>query len=952
MSWITPIIIMSVFAFDSNSSLIDSTFSRHNQYANTYSPISSSRNEKQLHQHDLYLNNSIESTKVPDNQTVVNDNKKSLVTTVTRFFSRLFSTPNSIISSQTSLAEENVITDPSITSNSKTGGINLPPSTIIINNNEITSSIAGIDGTGGTKPTPTTNPDNSSEADTSTAGIDGTGGTKPTQNETELIEPELPKGIDGTGGPKIVAVLGALDKQDDYLVINGIKFKTNDSTQTIVDNRPVTNSSLLSNGQVIIIHGDVDESTNTGTAKQVIYTTKISGAITLIKENSITVLEQTIVLHSDIIFGGVATQFSDLQIGDNINVSGFRLSNGDLSATRIDKVENSTDKISGSVSKLNETDQTFSINQLTVNYSQAATTPELSNGMIINIQGATNSEDQSILEADLIEDSASVLDEPVEKLELEGFITKFTDASDFNIGDITISTDLQTEFIGNDRDDLKLNSKIEVEGYLDANNVLVAEKVIFLVANITSHGYRARLTSSTETFTWNDVNAKAYRLRILYTHYGVFYDQEFDGTTTSATVSGLPTNSAFFYVFLYTLHGEVWTRKIYNFYGSGTTPDAELTSHKHGDILESTTETFTWNEVPDAEAYHLRIFNYHSNTNHFEQTFSKPEAITLEGLPDNGADINIHLSTLHNGWSSTKFYDLKSVQLVENASLISHTNGQSLSSSTETFTWKDVGAEQYELRVARRTTSAGVTNGWFETLELLTFDGSTTSVTIDNLPINGGQVLIRLRTKHSGWATKHYYFSGASMTPIAEITSHSNKEVLTSTSQTFNWTEVPNAEEYILQIEGHSVFYYRHFAEDYNSFVTTQTVNDLPRNNATAFVTLSTKHNGYWAHNRYRLKGTGELEDAKINSHTSYQVVKNSKTTITWDNVDADAYFITIQNFSKSGHPRIFRQEYSADTTSAVIENLPDDSVLSIGLSTKHGNWWSNNSLTIVTDIP
>lgn len=816
-----------------------------------------------------------------------------------------------------------------------------------------TISLSGIDGTGGPKPTPPT-------------GIDGTGGPQPIPSQ----------GIEGTGGPSIkesipertiiaktnheIVSYGKLQQVNNCFVVNSITFCPTNETETILDGNKAADTTSLSNGQVILIKGNADEFNN-GIAERVIYTTQISGAITHITKDSITVLKQQIIFHEDIIIGGTATLASELKLGDTINVSGFTLSNGDLSATRIDRVDNNTNKLTGPISRLDKLNKTFSINQLTVDYSQVTVSPTLANGVIVSIKGSINTQNQSTLDIESIEIADSILDTKDTNIQIEGFITEYTNASNFKVGNITIYTDLQTEFIGDDRDDLALDRKIEVEGFLSKDgNVLTAKRITFGLANLTSHKDRSVLSGSTETFKWSNVNAKAYRLVILYSgHNGVFYDETFEGDTTSKTITGLPQSTAFFQVQLYTKQGEFWSRKLYLLFGSGTASNAVLTSHKNGDSLKSSTATFTWSQAPDAKAYRLRIFDYPTNATYYEKIFSKPEAVTLNNLPTNGADINIELLTLHNdGWWSRNPYTLTSIKLVENATITSHINGSQLTSSRETFTWKDVNADKYELRITSRRA-----DGSFSTDEKMTFDGSTTSVTLNNLPINGSEIFIRLRTGHSiietgliGWATKNYSFTGVAIIPNAELTSHLNKGTLSSSTEVFSWTEVPEAEEYHLRIYNHVVDGQPRFSENYNSFITTQTIEDLPKNSALMLLILSTKHNGYWAHKKYRLNGTGELPDAKLTSHNDYytdrKVIKTSSITLTWDDVNADGYFLHIQDDSERPRTTLHKQVYGPETTSVVIEDLPKNTKIFIGLATKHGKWWGSNTISLITDIP
>jgi hypothetical protein len=69
------------------------------------------------------------------------------------------------------------------------------------------------------------------------------------------------------------------------------------------------------------------------------------------------------------------------------------------------------------------------------------------------------------------------------QVELEGFITRFASATDFDVSGFPVRTNSGTVFDGGGPVDLALNVKVEVEGDLNSNNVLVADKVDIRRAN-------------------------------------------------------------------------------------------------------------------------------------------------------------------------------------------------------------------------------------------------------------------------------------------------------------------------------------------------------------------------------------------------------------------------------------------------------------------------------------
>ena len=63
--------------------------------------------------------------------------------------------------------------------------------------------------------------------------------------------------------------------------------------------------------------------------------------------------------------------------------------------------------------------------------------------------------------------------------EVEGLVTRFGSATDFDVDGQKVATNASTAFVNGTAADLSLNVKVEVEGKLDASDTLVAAKVVF-----------------------------------------------------------------------------------------------------------------------------------------------------------------------------------------------------------------------------------------------------------------------------------------------------------------------------------------------------------------------------------------------------------------------------------------------------------------------------------------
>jgi hypothetical protein len=96
----------------------------------------------------------------------------------------------------------------------------------------------------------------------------------------------------------------------------------------------------------------------------------------------------------------------------------------------------------------------------------------VADGPIGNFNAAT-----STLDATSVETLAGIPLANATPLEVEGYITRFTNAADFDVNGISVQTDANTSFDGGSAASLALNVKVEVEGKTNASSVLVADKV-------------------------------------------------------------------------------------------------------------------------------------------------------------------------------------------------------------------------------------------------------------------------------------------------------------------------------------------------------------------------------------------------------------------------------------------------------------------------------------------
>jgi hypothetical protein len=173
-----------------------------------------------------------------------------------------------------------------------------------------------------------------------------------------------------------------------------------------------------------------------------------------------------------------------------IEVSGLAAADGHIVATRIERETGTMFQVVGKVAGLDTTAHKFTINALTVDYSSATVSGFASgapaNDDLVLVKGTAFDSTTTTLTATRV---APAADETTDvdhgdDIEREGLITRFVSAADFDVAGKPVTTNSSTEFEGGTAADLALNVRVEVEGKLDANDVLVAQNVAIRKAGI------------------------------------------------------------------------------------------------------------------------------------------------------------------------------------------------------------------------------------------------------------------------------------------------------------------------------------------------------------------------------------------------------------------------------------------------------------------------------------
>ena len=271
------------------------------------------------------------------------------------------------------------------------------------------------------------------------------------------------------------------------VIVNGVRFDTQNAT-FLVDDQSAT-EEVLEIGQIVLIIGSVDPDGTTGTADTVETDPTLRGIIDSIDlgASSLAMLGTTVMIDANTLFASdiEPNGLSGLLPGERIEVFGFPNASGAVVATLIRNTDDTGTEIRGVVAALDADNGRFQINDLTIDFSNAAIVDDnnaangaIADGVLVEVEGTDF--DNGALVADRVEiPSAFSADDEGAEVELSGIVTRFASATDFDLGGVRITTDAQTQFEDGDLGDLALNIRIEVEGTLNAQGVVVAEEIEF-----------------------------------------------------------------------------------------------------------------------------------------------------------------------------------------------------------------------------------------------------------------------------------------------------------------------------------------------------------------------------------------------------------------------------------------------------------------------------------------
>jgi hypothetical protein len=287
-----------------------------------------------------------------------------------------------------------------------------------------------------------------------------------------------------TSAARTVFVTGAITGFGSVLV-NGVRYDT-ESAEVRIEDRP--GSALeLQVGEVVRMKAEIDGG-GVARARSIDQDHLIQGPVQAIDlaSGTITVSGQAVTVDADTLFDdSIPTRsLAGIGVGDVIEIHGFASADG-ARATRVERAgAGETEvEVTGLITNLDAAALRFHVGALVVDYSGATLddfgAAGLAAGQLVEVKGASFLPDGALAATRVEREDHDFDGRSGDGSEVEGLVTRFASATDFDVAGQRIITNGSTRFEGGSAADLALDVKVEVEGSLDATATLVASKVAF-----------------------------------------------------------------------------------------------------------------------------------------------------------------------------------------------------------------------------------------------------------------------------------------------------------------------------------------------------------------------------------------------------------------------------------------------------------------------------------------
>lgn len=289
--------------------------------------------------------------------------------------------------------------------------------------------------------------------------------------------------------------------------VNGQRYRS-ENAEIAVGNSPAADEAQLKVGMVVTVAASASDDGEDPDAQQIRYEEHLQGPVSFIDREA----EQIEVLGQTILFDDLTefdeTDIETLSVGDFIEVSGYINAEGSFYATLVElETEETEIKLKGEIANLDTDAQTFSLAELTIDYSAAEyedmTADDLADGLFVKVEGDDFDGDTLTLTASSIENKEeNDIDNDAEEVTIAGIVKDYDSESGvFSVNRYEFTLNDDTEFDDGSLDTLANGVIIKVEGRFESEQ-LIAEEIEFKATDARSktEGQVTDLNADNETF--------------------------------------------------------------------------------------------------------------------------------------------------------------------------------------------------------------------------------------------------------------------------------------------------------------------------------------------------------------------------------------------------------------------------------------------------------------------
>ncbi len=345
--------------------------------------------------------------------------------------------------------------------------------------------------------------------------------------------------------------------------------------------------------------------------------------------------------------------------------------------------------------------------------------------------------------------------------------------------------------------------------------------------------------STTQTFTWTAATGATQYWLDVGTVLGEGNIQGSATTATSMTVTNIPCTGQTIYTQLWTYMNGAWISPNRYTYTACTAPSSpNIASPVSTSILNSPSQTFSWNPVSGADQYWLDVGSQVATGDYYGAA-TTGTSITVNTIPCDGRTVYVQLWVhINGGWQPPQRSTYTGASGC--AALASPTDGAAFAAATMTFSWgAAAGADQYWLDVGNSIAHGDI------------FGGATTSLstTVSNIPCDGRTIYVQLWTHIAGAWKNPGRYEYTAWGGCGKLTSPVPGSTLAGSAVTFSWTPGTGVQAYWLDV-GTTFGQGNIFGANVGT-VLSKTVSGIPSTGQPIYVRLWAMISGVWHPNAY-----------------------------------------------------------------------------------------------------